>query len=92
MKQFSMRYSNLIILSVVLYERSLFFIDLKSVEIFEIGSEMKLRTGQENSVKKATFLAISGVSVYLGGTNFDHVQMTFYVKLLDTCHEKNSRI
>ena len=55
MKQFSMRYSNLIILSVVLYERSLFFIDLKSVEIFEIGSEMKLRTGQENSVKKPVF-------------------------------------
>ena len=55
MKQFSMRNSNLIIFSLVLYERSLFFIDLKSVEIFEIGSEMKLRTGQENSVKNAYF-------------------------------------
>ena len=64
MKQFSMRYSNLIIFSLVLYEKSLFFIDLRSVEIFEIGSEMKLRTGQGNSVQNASFLAIPAVSVY----------------------------
>ena len=57
--------SNLKICSLVLYERSLFFVDLRSVEVFEIGQEMKLRTGQENLVKKAIFWQFqAGVSVY----------------------------
>ena len=47
--------SNLKIFSQVLYERSLFFIDLRPVEILEIGWEMKSRDGQENLVEKAIF-------------------------------------
>ena len=66
-----------------MYERSLFFIDLRSVEIFEIGWELKLCIGREDSVKKA----ISWQSRASQCTNFICAQINSYVELLDTCYE-----
>ena len=80
--------SNLKIFSLVLCEKSLFFIDLRSVEIFEIGRELKLRTGQEKSVKKAIFFGNSWRLSILSENNFDCVRMNFYVEFFDTCYEK----
>ena len=48
---------------------------------------MKLRTSQENLVKKAIFWHFL-VSLQTRQKKFDCVQMTFYVELLSTCYEK----
>ena len=69
-------------------ERSLFFIDLGYVEIYEIGREMKLRTDQENMVKKAIFWQFLASQYTQLKKIVDRVQMIFYVEFLDTCYEK----
>ena len=51
---------------------------------------MKLRTGQENSVKKAIFWQFRA-SQYTQQKNFDCVQMSFYEEFLDTSDEKNRK-
>ena len=75
------------IFSLVWYERSLVFIDFRSVEIFEIGREIKLSEKKENSVKKAIFWQCRA-SQYTEKKIFYRMQMNFYVKFLDNCYEK----
>ena len=48
---------------------------------------MKLRTGQESSVKKAIFWQFQA-SQSTQQKKIDCVQMNFYVEFLDTCYEK----
>ena len=48
---------------------------------------MKLRAGQENSVKKAIFWQLPA-SQHTQLKIFDCLQMNFYVEILDTCYEK----
>ena len=47
---------------------------------------MKLRSGRENSVKKAIFWQF-WASQCTRLKKFDCVQMNFYVEFLDTCYE-----